>query len=494
MPNEKSADGLSTNLGHKVAVAGLFLYAIFAPHSIAAAEISLAIAASGWLLRFLTTQETGFKRTRLDLPILVFFVWTVASAVLSEEPRISIPKLQSVLVFLAFYLTQAIVRRSTAIVLVSAMILSGVAGSLFSVFDLVRGRGVVVESLSTGSPMREAHVQPGDAIWRVDQRRVYSRQEIDEVIQQSDEGKRLTVSLITRGEHVERPGFIVTPELRSLSSPSGIVGEERSHRFRASGWTRHYETFAEILQILTQLALGLAFANFQNHGVNLRFKLAAIAAVALAIGIGLTAMRSALVAMTIGSAVVAIRGASKGARVVVTAGIALVLAFGAVVVWNTRDTNALLLNDPSSNLRLEVARTGLARILVHPVFGHGMDAMKLHWREWGFPGTTMIHLHSTPLQIAFDRGLPAAIFWLWIMIICWQVSATGEKLTWDSGDTNAHGVLLGAIGALAGLFASSLVNYNFGDSEVALVFWWLMGVVVSLAPSSGESAQYISRL
>jgi O-Antigen ligase/PDZ domain len=484
MPNQRSADGSSTNPGHKLAVAGLFLYAIFAPHSIAAAEISLAIAATGWLVRLMTTRSNGFKRTKLDLPIFLLLLWTVASAVLSEEPRISIAKLQSVFVFLLFYLTQAIVSRRNAIVLVSVMILSGVAGSGFSVFDLARGRGVVVQSISTGSPLREAHVQPGDAIWRVGQTRVYSRQQIDEVIRQSADGKRLTVSSITRGEHTESPGFVVTPELKRLQSPSGIVGEERSHRFRASGWTRHYETFAEILQILIQLALGLAFANFQNHGANLRFKLAAAASVILAVGIGLTAMRTALVAMAIGSAVVAIRAASKGARVAVTVGIALVLAFGAVMVWNTRARNALVLNDPSSNLRLQVARTGLARIPLHPVFGHGMDAMKLHWRDWGFPGTTMIHLHSTPLQLAFDRGLPAVIFWFWIMIACWQISARAEKLTRDSGDTNAHGVLLGATGALAGFFASSMVNYNFGDGEVALLFWWLMGVVVVLAPSS----------
>ena len=119
-----------------------------------------------------------------------------------------------------------------------------------------------------------------------------------------------------------------------------------------------------------------------------------------------------------------------------------------------------------------------------------MDAVKRHWSEWGFPGTTQIHLHSTPLQIAFDRGLPALIFWLWIMVASWQITQRAERLTRDLGDTNRHGVLLGAMGALAGFFASSLVNYNFGDGEVALVFWWLMGVVVVLArdnePSESE--------
>jgi putative inorganic carbon (HCO3(-)) transporter len=101
--------------------------------------------------------------------------------------------------------------------------------------------------------------------------------------------------------------------------------------------------------------------------------------------------------------------------------------------------------------------------------------------DWGFPGTDMIHMHSTPLQIAFDRGLPALIFWLWIMAAGWLMAARAEKLFRDFTDANRHGLLLGATGAVAGFFASSLVNYNFGDGEVALVFWWLMGTVVALS-------------
>jgi len=52
---------------------------------------------------------------------------------------------------------------------------------------------------------------------------------------------------------------------------------------------------------------------------------------------------------------------------------------------------------------------------------------------------------------------------------------------------NLHGILLGATGAVAGFFASSLVNYNFGDGEVALVFWWLMGIVVVVSFSQTRS-------
>jgi O-antigen ligase len=107
-----------------------------------------------------------------------------------------------------------------------------------------------------------------------------------------------------------------------------------------------------------------------------------------------------------------------------------------------------------------------------------MDAVKNHWTEWGFPGTEIIHLHSTPLQIAFERGLPALFFWLWIIAAFWLQTARAEKQARHSEETNRHGLLLGATGALVGFFASSLVNYNFGDAEVALVFWWLMGTVV----------------
>jgi hypothetical protein len=34
------------------------------------------------------------------------------------------------------------------------------------------------------------------------------------------------------------------------------------------------------------------------------------------------------------------------------------------------------------------------------------------------------------------------------------------------------------LGGLTGFLASSLVNYNYGDGEVAMLFWWLMGVCV----------------
>ncbi len=467
-------------VGQGIAIFGFVFYVALAPHSIAGAEIALGITGVGWLLRTLATGSLGLRRTKLDLPLWLFAALTVASSLLSAEPRISIAKLQSVCVLFLFYITQAIVTRRTAIILVCLMLVSGIAGTFYSVFDLARGRGVIVATIRDDSPLRQAHVEAGDAIWRVNGKRVYSTADIDAALKSAPSDKTVTVSVISRGEHVERPGLVLTEKLKQQATPAGISGKERTHRFRASGWTRHYETFSEILQILAQLALGLALAQLRNHGARLRFKLAIAASAILALGIALTAMRSVLVAFAIGAGIILLRAARGKTRLLAAAALGLVLAFGAFFVWQTRAENALALRDSSASLRLAVARVGATRILLHPVFGHGMDAVHKHWNEWGFPGEQMLGLHSTPLQLAFDRGLPALFCWLWLLLSFWLLTLRAEQHVRDTGDTNSYGLLLGATGAIAGFFASSLVNYNFGDAEVALVFWWLMGIVVVL--------------
>jgi O-antigen ligase len=462
-----------------VALCGFILYAAFAPHSIAGAEIGLGLAALGWLARTVATRRTGLSRTPQDLPIWLFLAWTLLSAFLSAEPRISLAKLQSVCVVFLFYLTQAVVTRRTAVLLVWLMIVSGVAGVCWSVADIARGRGVRIEELDADSPFRLTPVQVGDAVWRIGQKRVSSVAEIDEAISRAPQGVPLSVSFITQGEHAEWPALPLTEETRARSSPSGLRGTQPTHRFRASGWTRHYETFSETLQILAQLSLGLALAHLRRRrSRRYMIWLMLAASAVLALGIVLTAMRTVLVAFVIGACLVTWRAARTRERLILYAAIMIVLATGALAVRHTRMTGALSFQDASTGLRLQVARVAFSRLTAHPFFGHGMDAVKQHWTEWGFPGTDVVHMHSTPLQLAFDRGLPALFFWLWIVASFWLRTMRAEQGTRDSEDENRHGLLLGATGAIAGFFASSLVNYNFGDGEVALVFWWLMGVVI----------------
>lgn len=473
--------------------------------------MGLALAALGWLARTVITRQPHVKRTKFDVPLWLFFCWTVMSAIASAEPRVSLLKLGSVATFLVFYLTQAVVTRRTATWLVWLMIVSGAAGALWSIGEVARGRGIMIEEMASDSPFRgvqlPALLQPGDCIWRVSGRRVRSITEIDEAIKRAPAGARLPISVITQGEHVEWLGPVVTAEMKLRPAPSRLSGTHSTHRFRASGWTRHYATFAEVLQMLAQLALGFALANFRRIGWQQSTRdvwraapqqqqqqrtammlISAMVFVVLAVGIALTAMRTVLVAFAIGVGVIVWRAAHGRTRLAILLVVACILTFGMLTVWRTRASGALLLQDASAHLRWQVAQVALQRVPLHPLLGHGMDALKYHWTEWDFPGTERIHMHSSPLQIAFERGLPALLLWLWIIALFWATAARAEAAWRSSADVNRHGFLLGATGAAAGFAASSLVNYNFGDAEAVLLLWWLMGAVVKVASSDDEES------
>ena len=47
-----------------------------------------------------------------------------------------------------------------------------------------------------------------------------------------------------------------------------------------------------------------------------------------------------------------------------------------------------------------------------------------------------------------------------------------------------RGIVLGALGGLAGFFVSGLVHYNWGDSEVIMIFYFIMGLALVVERSS----------
>jgi hypothetical protein len=508
---------------HAAALGGLILFGFVAPGSIAAAWIAISVAVCGWIGRTVATRRAGLRRSPLDLPLWLLFGWTAVSAVFSAEPSISLARLPSAAAFLFFYFAQSIPRARREVTWVAFAVIAGASAcTLWGVFELARGRGVVVERIADDSPLRgTTGLQPGDCVWMVNDRRVRSVAEIDEAIRRLPTGERLRLAVIARGEHVERKGPPVTESIKSAASPLGLAGTRPTHRFRASGWTRHYVTFAETAQIAAQLALGFALALWgRGGGSRRRTVLFAAAFALLACGVALTAMRTALVSLAIGALVVAWRATGSAyarpeieptaqaetvqaetnrsptrsrravvwVRAAVAGAVVCALVLGAFAVWRTRAEGAILLRDDSSRLRLAIARAALSRVAARPLVGHGVDAVHRHWREWGFPGEDVLHTHSTPLQLAFERGLPALFFWLWLLAAFWLTLTRAERLLRASADATAHGLLLGTAGAFAGFCASSLVNYNFGDAEAALLLWWLMGSVVRVAAERGGRA------
>jgi len=96
------------------------------------------------------------------------------------------------------------------------------------------------------------------------------------------------------------------------------------------------------------------------------------------------------------------------------------------------------------------------------------------------------HMHSNILQIALERGLPALILWLGFLLVyartIWRSLRMKSDEQWIE-----RGVLLGALGGLAGFFTSGLVHYNWGDSEVVMVFFMIAGLSFAIAHHSTKS-------
>jgi predicted permease len=86
-------------------------------------------------------------------------------------------------------------------------------------------------------------------------------------------------------------------------------------------------------------------------------------------------------------------------------------------------------------------------------------------------------MHSSPVQIAVERGLPALLFWFWWFVRYLRLLRLGLRSEVVNRDPTLAGIYLGTFGGTLGFLASSLVHYNFGDSEVIMVVYFQMGLI-----------------
>jgi O-antigen ligase len=119
----------------------------------------------------------------------------------------------------------------------------------------------------------------------------------------------------------------------------------------------------------------------------------------------------------------------------------------------------------------------------HPFLGIGMESLKSHWQEWHIQAYEKFplhsHFHSSPIQIAVERGLLTLAAWLWLLAGYSQVLVRLLRTT-GKRDWRLHGLALGMASATCAFLLGSLTDYNWGDSEVVMVFWMFVGWTLAL--------------
>ena len=468
----------------RIIICGLAIFALSVPHSIAAAQIGLGLSYVAWIARAIALGRLGIPQTPIDRPLMCFIALTIISSVLSVEPAESIPKLRNLTLFGVFYLIIANLRPRGARWMIGLMIVSGLAGVGYSLMEKGLGRGMIITAIEDNSPLRKTYLQAGDVIWMIGRHRVDCVEEANRIIRESPTGATYTIEALRDGDPAPAP-LVVTDEMKSQANPLGISVSGRSRRFRVSGFSRHFITYAEQMQIFALLAYGLLLSNLKalRKGRSRAWLWVSLSLAGLfSLALILTASRAVIASCIL--ALLVVLGLLKERRAALLA-LAAVVAMGSISVYMLpaiRTARVAVFKDDSSERRFGYMRAGLRLIPHHPIFGVGMDSQKYHWKEWGFPGDYITHAHSTPIQIAVDRGLPALGCYLWLMVMLFVMTWRGYKKSLPDGDNAGSGLILGAVAALIGFSASSLVNYNFGDSEPLLML--LSVVALALVASA----------
>ena len=472
-------------------IACLFLIAIFAPHSIAATQTAWLVGMALWLLRFAFYPRPKLFRSPVDYVLLGFFVLSGVSGVFSYSPVVSIGKMRAASLFTIVYLvSQNVPSLRTVRWLAFALIGSCMVNVLWTAGQLAMGRGVKVQGVSAESPLAKAvfhtrtvtgatPIKDGDIVWQVDGQGVDSPEELAAaLISGNDTIAKVRIYRVEWIPELEVPRTLLPGT--SAQQQLGIAGWTRGRDWRATGFYGHWTTYAEVLQLIASLALGIFLALSQKRS---RAGLLLIIALGgLVFALAMTVTRGSWIGFAVSAAAMLLLSVSRRTAIIIAAcAIPLVLA-GVFLLQQRRNIGFFDRADQSTSWRQIVWREGFNLLVHNPrhlLVGVGMDSIKGHWREWGLfdNGRQPIgHMHSNPLQIALERGVPALVLWLLLFVIY-------IRMLWRLIRQNTdfpRGLALGALGGALGFFTSGLVHYNWGDSEVVTIFYFIMGLALAV--------------
>jgi O-antigen ligase len=251
------------------------------------------------------------------------------------------------------------------------------------------------------------------------------------------------------------------------------------------GGFSHYQTYANVFFILFCLAVSLA------AGAGGRAR-ALLGATALLLGAAVVfsftrgIWVSLLAALAIFAAVFARRALLVAAAAV---GAAILVA---VAVPSSFRSRALSMVDTSTNVeRLLLWETTWNMLRDRPLLGVGVGnyrrVQERYVRAEVPLAMTRTHAHNIWLQAAVERGLLGVVALAWLGGAALTEAAVALRRI-APGRGLPRALAAGALAALCGFFLDGLVQNNFGDSQVALLFWLVAGVAVVAGRAAGSRA------
>lgn len=142
-------------------------------------------------------------------------------------------------------------------------------------------------------------------------------------------------------------------------------------------------------------------------------------------------------------------------------------------------------SDPSNADRVAMMKSGVRIIKDYPLTGVGPDMIievYPHYRDKSAINQRNPHLHNVPLQLAAERGLPAAALWLWFIV-------TLLVEFWRRRRGLVPSLSNMGLAVVAAMLAAGMFEYNFGDSEFLMLF-----LVLVTLPFAAEAPPHATRV
>jgi O-antigen ligase len=273
-----------------------------------------------------------------------------------------------------------------------------------------------------------------------------------------------------RGLELHTSAITATPE-DFVQSGLGTTAMKfaRARPVRAQGTLGHYVVFAEMLVQIGCMAWALMLATGGGQtGWRVVF---AIAFAGITAALFATQTRAAVAGLLLGC---------------------LLLAGATLWIQHTRRVEWVDRTDVSTQFRVLMWEDGIRLVREHPWFGVGMETARLHYREWNIRGFIQYHVqshfHSTYLQIAVERGIPALLAWLWFsaayfLFLFRLISRLRAQSRF------ACGVAAGALAGFVAFTLSSFVHYNLGEEPLAMILFFYYGLVAAMDRMTAHPAR-----
>lgn len=239
---------------------------------------------------------------------------------------------------------------------------------------------------------------------------------------------------------------------------------------RLTGFMGHWMTFSGLLMILNVLLLShLLFSKEHPRWFYPAFGLLSIAlllSLTRNVWLGFLAASFVLIAMRKVRWVIAIPA------VVMIVFLASVLMFPDKVA--SRMASIFNPNETSNKDRILMVKSGWEIIKDYPVTGVGTGMIgQVYPRYRASESVYQIHqhLHNNLVQLAAENGILTLLAWLWLI-----VRVLLDLVHWKRKVMNPEEQFMinGTIGIVISLFVAGMFEYNYGDTEIKMLFLTLI--------------------